>query len=60
MKHIVFATGALVALVGAAPQDDFSRTLTALRAGMRGEANGHAEQVKAAASALSAIPNRLQ
>lgn len=58
MKHIVFATGALVALVGAAPQDDFSRTLAALRTGIRGEASGHAEQVKAAASALSALGAR--
>ncbi|SFG24520.1 hypothetical protein SAMN05518801_1123 [Novosphingobium sp. CF614] len=55
MIRIVFAAGALALLAGAAPRDDFARTVAALRAGMSGEATGQAEQTAAAASALAAL-----
>lgn len=55
MKRIGMAAGALVFLMGAAPQDDFSRTVTALRAGVRGEIRRNPEQTAKAASSLSAL-----
>lgn len=55
MKRIAFTAGALAALAGAAPPDDFGRTVAALRAGTRGEVGGHAEATAAAASTLAAL-----
>lgn len=58
MKRIAMAAGALVFLMGAAPQDDFSRTVAALRAGVRGELRHAPQQMAHAASVLSALGAR--
>lgn len=55
MKRIAIAAASLALLTGAAPQDDFSRTVDALRMGVRGEARGNPEKTAKAAYALSAL-----
>lgn len=55
MKCMAMAAVALVFLMGAGPQDDFARTVTALRAGVRGEMRRAPEQTAKAAAVLSAL-----